>query len=140
MRFSQSTHLLMFLSLETLKAHWQFDFLYIKWCVEKSYQGCKIATVVSLLSLKKYRSSHQRSYVKKCVLKSQVKLHRKTPVLETFFNKVAGLQPASFLKRNSNTSAFLWSLGDFKEHRFWRTSANDCFWSCSIKNLFLKTL
>ena len=30
-----------------------------------------------------------------------------------FFNKVAGLQPASFLKGDSNANAFLWSLQNF---------------------------
>ena len=45
--------------------------------------------------LKKYRSS-QRRY---SVIKGALKLHGKKPVLESFFNKVASLQPASFLKR-----------------------------------------
>ena len=57
-----------------------------------------------------------------------------------FYYEVASLQPASFLKRDSNTSAFLWSLRNYFEHLFWRTSANDCLWRCSIKKLFLKTL
>ena len=35
------------------------------------------------------------------------KFHRKTPVLESLFNKVAGLSPATVLKRDPNTSAFL---------------------------------
>ena len=35
------------------------------------------------------------------------KLHRKTPVLESFLDKVMGLQLASFLKRDFNTIAFL---------------------------------
>ena len=36
-------------------------------------------------------------------------------MLESFCTKVAGLQPASFSKRDSNTSAFLWSLMKFKK-------------------------
>ena len=79
-----------------------------------------------------------RCSVKKweCVLKFR-KIHRKTPALETFLIK-KDLQPASFLKRDSNTSAFLWSLRNFSEHLFWRTSASGCFRRCSIKKLFLK--
>ena len=60
-------------------------------------------------------------------------------ILQTFY-EVASLQPASFLKRDSNTSAFLWSLRNFKEYLFWGISANGCFWKDSIKKLFLKTL
>ena len=43
----------------------------------------------------------------KKVLSKFRKLHGKTPVLESFFNKVASLQRASFLKRDSTSSAFL---------------------------------
>ena len=41
------------------------------------------------------------------ILQKFCKLHRKTSVLEYFLNKVAGLQPAGFLKSDSNISAFL---------------------------------
>ena len=60
-------------------------------------------------------------------------------MLESTFNKVADLWPGSF-KRDSNTGVFLWSLQNFSEHLFWWTSVNDCFWRCSIKKLFFKTL
>ena len=51
---------------------------------------------------RKCRSSHRKCSEKKDVLKKFNKLHRKIPVLESLFNTVAGLQPASFLKRDSN--------------------------------------
>ena len=51
---------------------------------------------------RKCRSSHRKCSEKKGVLKKFNKLHRKIPVLESLFNTVAGLQPASFLKRDSN--------------------------------------
>ena len=35
------------------------------------------------------------------------KIHRKTPVPESFFNKVAGLRAATLLKRDFDTGAFL---------------------------------
>ena len=41
-----------------------------------------------------------------------------------FFYKVTSLQPVSFVKRDSNTSAFLWSLQNFYEYLFWGISAN----------------
>ena len=31
------------------------------------------------------------------------------------------------LKRDYNTDVFLWTLQNFKEHLFWRTTSNDCF-------------
>ena len=34
-------------------------------------------------------------------------IHRKTPLPETLFNKVAGLRPGTLLKRDSNTGVFL---------------------------------
>ena len=46
-------------------------------------------------------------FVKKDVLKNFANFKGKHLCLETFFNKVAGLQPVNFLKRDSNTSDFL---------------------------------
>ena len=37
-------------------------------------------------------------------------------------------RPATLLKRDSDTSVFLWILRNFPEHLFWKTSANGCFW------------
>ena len=34
-------------------------------------------------------------------------IYRKTPVLESHFNKVVGLRPGALLKRDSNTGVFL---------------------------------
>ena len=69
--------------------------------------------------LKKYRSSHRkckcshrRCSVKKCVLKVSQTSQENTCAGD-FFNKVAGFQPANFLKRDSNTSSFQWSLQNF---------------------------
>ena len=45
-------------------------------------------------------------YKKRCSKKLR-KFHRKATVLESLFNKVAGLRPATLLKRDSNTGAFL---------------------------------
>ena len=35
------------------------------------------------------------------------KFHRKIPVMESLFNKVACLRPVTLLKRDSNTGVFL---------------------------------
>ena len=42
----------------------------------------------------------------------------KTPVLEPFFNIVAGLRPATLLKRDSNAGVFQWILRNFKNIYF----------------------
>ena len=34
-------------------------------------------------------------------------VHKKTPKLESLFNKVAGLRPATLFKKDSNTGAFM---------------------------------
>ena len=46
-------------------------------------------------------------FCKKNVFLKILQTSHETPVLESFFNNIAGLQSASFLKRDSNTSAFL---------------------------------
>ena len=50
-----------------------------------------------------FRSSHWRCSVEKGVLQNLAKFTRKTPVLESLYNKVAGLQVSNFIKRDSST-------------------------------------
>ena len=45
------------------------------------------------------RSSHQRYSVRKGVLRNFAKIHRKTPVPDSFLNKVVGLWAVILLKR-----------------------------------------
>ena len=55
-----------------------------------------------------FRSSHRRCFIKKAVLKNfAIFTWKRTPVLGSLFNKVAGLQVLTLLKRNSNTGVFL---------------------------------
>ena len=50
-----------------------------------------------------------------------------------FFNKTAGLRLALLLKKDSGTGCFLWILGNFWEHFFYRIPPGDCFYV--FKNL-----
>ena len=50
-----------------------------------------------------FRSSHWRCSVEKGVLQDLAKFTRKTPVLESLYNKVAGLQVSNFIKRDYST-------------------------------------
>ena len=52
---------------------------------------CEVNYLVEICSTTS-RSSHLRCSLKKDVLKNIFKFHRKTPVLESLFNKVTGLQ------------------------------------------------
>ena len=56
----------------------------------------KIAEAVA--ELKSPRSTHQRCSVKKLFLKIS-QYSRETPVLESLFNKAAGLQACNFIKK-----------------------------------------
>ena len=69
-----------------------------------------------------FKSSYQRCSLKKVFLKIRV-IHRKTPMIESLFNTLAGLKAcvsiifkfycATLFKRDSGTSIFLWILRNF---------------------------
>ena len=50
------------------------------------------------------RSSHQSCSIGKAVLKKFLNINRKTTVLESLFNRVAGLKACNFIKRDSDTT------------------------------------
>ena len=54
----------------------------------------------------KYKSSLRRCSVKRGVLKNFAIFHRKTLVLESLFNKVAGLKACSFIKKRLQNRCF----------------------------------
>ena len=51
-----------------------------------------------------------------------------------FYITLQACRPPALLKRDSNAGAFLWILRNFKEHLFWSTSPNGCFWKLKILN------
>ena len=55
------------------------------------------------------RSKHQRCLIEKAVPKKFLNIHRKTTVLESLFNRVAGLKACNFIKRDSNTATQVFS-------------------------------
>ena len=65
----------------------------------------------------KRRGSHRRCSVKKGVLKNFAnftrKFHRKTPALESLFNKVAGLEAYNFIKKRLKHRCFPMNLPNF---------------------------
>ena len=69
-------------------------------------------------------------FYKKVVLKYFAIITEKHLFWGLFLIKLQAFSPATLLKRNSNTAAFLSVFQNFKEHLFRRTSANGC--SCSL--------
>ena len=65
------------------------------------------------------RSSLQEVFYKKVFLKTS-KGHRKTPVLEFCFNKIAHLRPATLPKKRLQHRCFVWILRTFLEHPYYR--------------------
>ena len=54
------------------------------------------------------------------------KIHRKTPVFESLFNKVAGLNPCNFIKKRLQHRCFSVNFANFV-YPFYRTPPDDCF-------------
>ena len=63
------------------------------------------------------------------VLKNFAIFTRKHLCWNLFVIQLQSSSPATILKSNSSTGVFLWTLPNFKEHLFWKTSANGCFWN-----------
>ena len=60
-----------------------------------------------------YRSSHPEVFCKKGIFKKNGEILRKTPVSESLFNKVAGLQPAIFFKKRFQHRCFTVEFAKF---------------------------
>ena len=58
-------------------------------------------------------------------------------MLQSLFNKVKGVKPASLLKRDSGTGAFLLNLQNFQEHLF--TDFTEHLWTASEYVIFYLT-
>ena len=90
------------------------------------------------MSMFSFKSSDWRCSIKKVFSKfrkfHRKTFHRKTPVLESFLLKVAGLQA---LKRDFNTGVLMRNLRNFSKHLFWRISAKDCFCSFFVMALII---
>ena len=67
------------------------------------------------------RSSHQRCSVKKGVLRNFTKFTGKQLCLSLFFNKVAGLRPASLFKKRLRHRCFPVNFAKFLRAPFYRT-------------------
>ena len=117
--FNNRAYLLCFLMVIFLKHLWLITNI-LKW------QDCKIFTKLVPLQTPS-RSSHQRSSVKKGVLKNLRNFIGKHLYWSLFLIKLQTFRSTASLRRDSNIGFFLWNFWNFSEHLFWRTSANNCF-------------
>ena len=99
----------------------------------RNQQKVMLILVISNLSREKcpFRSSHRRCSGKKNVLKNFANSTGKHCVGVSFDRsshwRFLIKFVKNFVKKDSSTGVFLWSLRNVKEHLFWRTSVNDCF-------------
>ena len=88
-----------------------------QWCncnynVIAPLQLISIILIFWLLRLN-YRSSRPEVFCKKGVLRNFTKFAGKHLCQSSFFHKVAGLRPATLLKRGSGTGVFFWIMWNF---------------------------
>ena len=117
-----------------LSAWWMGEFLcfcsyWSGWCVGVSHVWPKMYATTKGNGNRVWQKQLPEVFCKRMCSQKFLKIHRKTTVPESFFlNKVAGPHPATLLKKDSGTGAFLWILEYFQEHLLYRTPLDDCFW------------
>ena len=95
----------------------------------------------SLSMEKPSRSTHHRCFVKKGVLKKFRKFQWKTPVLESLFNKVVGIQACNF-RKETRTQVLSYEICEisknthFEEHL--RTATSDLRISTHLLSFLLR--
>ena len=96
----------------------------------KSQQGTKKSCAPEFLILSAtFRSNRPEVFCKKGVLRNLTKFPGKHLCQSLFFNKVAGLNPATLLKRDSGTGVFLGISRNFLEHLFLQKTSGGCFFT-----------
>ena len=78
------------------------------------------------------RSSHRRCSVKKGVLRNFPKFTGKHLCQSLFFIKVAGLRPATLLKKRLWHRCFSVNFVNFQKHLFYSTPPCYCFWTLLV--------
>ena len=82
------------------------------------------------------RSSHRRCSIKKLFLKIS-QYPQKTPVLESLFRNVAGLQAYHFIKKRPQRRCFPVNITKHLKLPIFKVSANGCFLTVSMVHSFM---
>ena len=87
-----------------------------------------LSTLITRFFDKFFRSSHQRCSMKKGVLKIFTKFRGKHLCQSLFFNKAAGLGPATLLKKRLWHTCFPANFVKFLRTPFLQSTSGGCFW------------
>ena len=83
----------------------------------------------TLLLIKKRRSTDATGCLKNfAAFKKFRNIHKKTHVLKSLLNKVAGRKACTFIKKRLQQRCFPVNFGKFIKNLLWRTSSYGCFW------------
>ena len=81
---------------------------------------------------RKIRSSHSQMFFKIGVLRTFPNFTKKDQCWNLFYIKLQAWKPATLLKRDSNTSVFLWNLSNFHKQFLLQITSGGCFWEMSM--------
>ena len=88
----------------------------------------KIISIQGNYKRGKFRSIHPEVFSEKAIPNNKFpNIHRKTPVLESPLNKVAGIQTCNFIKKRLKHRCFPVNTAKLLKHLFKRASAKGCF-------------
>ena len=91
--------------------HWRLNLQ--TWLRKCRAQSFWLISNIRELNARFFRSSRLEVFCKDGVLKNICRIYRKTLVLESLLNKVAGHWPASLLKRDCSTAVFFCGFAKF---------------------------
>ena len=77
---------------------------------------------------RKIRSSRSQMFFKIGVLSTFPNFTKKDQCWNLFYIKLQAWKPATLLKRDSNTSVFLWNLSNFHKQFLLQITSGGCFW------------
>ena len=90
-------------------------------------RSADVQCLISNFMIRSTEAAVRRCSSKYVFLKILQLITRKHLCWNLFLIQLQSCSPATILKSNSSTGVFLWTLPNFKEHLFWKTSANGCF-------------
>ena len=103
---------------------WMFFMLVVS--INKLWKTNKLILHI-LKKIKTEAVAQKCVFCKKGVLRNFAKFTGKYLYQRLFLDKVAGLRPATLLKKDSGTGVFLWILQNLQEHLFLQNTSGGCF-------------
>ena len=86
---------------------WVLEYFLVCFVFEKMSTSFHMLLIMLFIHVEKRSNSRSQMLFKTGVLKSfAIQIHRKTPVLESLFNKVTGLKDCILIKKETPTAVF----------------------------------